>query len=128
MIYGDRYKLATCDLSDLAEVEAVTSKLKLSPDVPTFFYCECVLSYIDSDAVDRLLKYITNTYSLCWLFDYEMYNPNDRFGKMMVQNFEMRGCPLTGIYKYPNLEDQRTRFQITGFHENSIELDTMKNM
>ena len=39
-----------------------------------------------------------------------MYDPNDRFGQMMVKNFSRMGCPLAGIYKYPNLKDQNKRF------------------
>ena len=44
-----------------------------------------------------------------------MFNPDDRFGKMMVQNFESRGCPLVGIHKYRTLEDQVKRFENAGF-------------
>jgi len=33
-------------------------KLKIDPSRPTFFYAECVLSYIDADMVDNLLKFI----------------------------------------------------------------------
>ena len=89
--------------------------MKIDPLKPTFFYCECVLSYIDPDAVDSMLKYIADTYLFSWIFDYEMFNPNDRFGKMMVQNFEIRGCPLIGISKYPSLEDQMKRFESVGY-------------
>jgi hypothetical protein len=44
-----------------------------------------------------------------------MYDPNDRFGQMMVKNFTSMGCPLVGIYKYPNLKDQFTRFEECGW-------------
>jgi len=36
--------------------------------------------------------------------DYEMFNPNDPFGKMMVKNFELKGCPLIGIFEYPTMD------------------------
>jgi len=29
--------------------------------------------------------------------DYEMFGPNDRFGKMMIKNFKQRGIELVGI-------------------------------
>jgi hypothetical protein len=57
-----------------------------------------------------------------------MFNPLDRFGKMMIQNFDARGCHLVGIVKYPLLEDQKTRFENAGFDVNNIELDTMSKM
>lgn len=44
-----------------------------------------------------------------------MYDPTDRFGQMMVKNFNLMGCPLAGIYKYPHLKDQNTRFESCGF-------------
>lgn len=49
-----------------------------------------------------------------------MFNPLDRFGKMMVQNFDARDCPLVGIHKYPLLEDQRTRFVNAGFEGKNV--------
>jgi len=58
-----------------------------------------------------LLNFIKKEFSFAYLFDYEMYDPNDRFGQMMVKNFTSMGCPLVGIYKYPNLKDQFTRFE-----------------
>lgn len=86
------------------------NKLGVNPKRPTLFYAECVLSYIDADRVDELLKFINKEFSFAYFFDYEMYDPNDRFGQMMVRNFNMMGCPLVGIYKYPNLKDQSMRF------------------
>lgn len=59
------------------------------------------------------------------ILDYEMFNHNDPFGKMMVQNFEVIfilicfyqsiGCPLVGIFDYPTLNDQSQRFKDLGF-------------
>ena len=82
----------------------------LDPYKPTFLYAECVLSYIDADKVDALLKYIKDKFTLAFLFDYEMYGPNDRFGSLMVKNFHLMGCDLVGIYKYPEIKDQFKRF------------------
>jgi tRNA wybutosine-synthesizing protein 4 len=65
-----------------------------------------VLSYIDADRVDELMAFINKSFNFAFIFDYEMYNPKDRFGQLMVKNFELRGCPLIGIYKYPDLANQ----------------------
>ena len=98
---GDKYVLSSCDLSEVSQFQKIMDEHKLDPTVPTFFYAECVLSYINSDKVDELIGFINKTFNLAFVFDYEMYNPNDRFGQMMVKNFDKRGCPLIGIYKYP---------------------------
>ena len=55
----------------------------------TLILSECVLAYLDPSSVKRLkietAKYFTN---LVWV-DYEMFNKNDAFGKVMVRNFEV---------------------------------------
>ena len=49
---GDKYVLTACDLSDVSQFQKIMDEHKLDPKIPTFFYAECVLSYIDSDKVD----------------------------------------------------------------------------
>lgn len=98
---GEKYAIASCDISELSQFKKIIQDHKIDTKLPTLFYAECVLSYIDSDRVDDLMGFINQNFSLAFVFDYEMYNPNDRFGQMMVKNFNQRGCPLVGIYKYP---------------------------
>ena len=76
------------NLSDINEFKQVLDNVKVDFNQPTLLYAECVLSYIQSQPVDDLLKFIHDSFRLNWVFDYEMFNPNDRFGKMMVKNFE----------------------------------------
>lgn len=70
MNYDEKYMLRACDLSNLDNFKEVLSELKLDTSAPTLFYCECVLSYIEPEPVDQLLKYIHDTFRLCWIFDY----------------------------------------------------------
>lgn len=85
-----------------------------------------MLSYIDPDRVDDLLKFVSSRFDLSFFFDYEMFNPEDRFGQMMVKNFKLKGCPLIGINKYPMLNDQIARFTNAGFQK--TEAYTMAQM
>lgn len=85
-----------------------------------------MLSYIEADKVDALMGYINQNFDLAFVFDYEMYNPNDRFGQMMVKNFDMRGCPLVGINKYPLLCNQEERYVKNNFKK--TEVFTMKDV
>ena len=112
---GDKYSIASCDLSNINEFEKIIEDHKIDTKLPTFFYAECVLSYINADKVDELMGYINKTFNLAFVFDYEMYNPNDRFGQMMVKNFDIRGIPLVGIYKYPEMNNQHERYTKNGF-------------
>jgi len=43
--------------------------------------------------------------------NYEIINPNDKFGQMMVENLENRGCQLLGIHECPSIESQKERMQ-----------------
>lgn len=74
-----------------------------------------MISYIDAHKFDKVLHAITTHFDICFFLDYEMFNPHDRFGEMMVKNFASRGCPLIGIEAYPMMEDQKNRFVKAGF-------------
>lgn len=117
---GEDYTLAACDISDLTQFKAIIDAHKIDLSLPTLFYSECVLSYIDADRVDDFVAYIGKSFDLAFLFDYEMYNPNDRFGQLMVKNFDARGCPLIGIRKYPDLKDQHVRYSQAGFKRTEV--------
>ena len=43
--------------------------------------------------------------------NYEMINPDDQFGRMMVENLENRGCQLLGIHDCPSTETQMQRMR-----------------
>jgi hypothetical protein len=123
---GETYTLTACDLSNLSEFEKILEDHKIDTSAPTFFYSECVLSYIEADRVDDFVSYINKKFNLAFIFDYEMYNPHDRFGQLMVKNFDLRGCPLIGIHKYPDLKDQHLRYEKAGFK--TTEVFTMQQM
>ena len=40
--------------------------------------------------------------NIVWV-DYEMFNKNDSFGKVMVKNFQEMGIPLNSIEDFDNL-------------------------
>jgi hypothetical protein len=61
--------------------------------------------------INDLLKHIAGNFDFCYFMDYEMFGPNDRFGKMMVKNFRDRGIDLVGMGKYPDLVSQKKRFE-----------------
>lgn len=126
MRLGEGYTLAACDLSNVGEFEKLLEEHKIDTKTPTLFYSECVLSYIDAERVDHLVRFIREKFDLAFFFDYEMYNPSDRFGQLMVKNFNQMGCPLVGIYKYPGLEDQHKRYTECGWQR--CEVLTMKDM
>jgi hypothetical protein len=59
----------------------------------------------DSQAVLEWVRdYFTGDLSIV---NYEMINPKDRFGEMMVANLENRGCQLLGIHECPSIDGQK---------------------
>ena len=72
--------------------------------MPTLIFTECVLAYIDKKAIEALLDFLVQKFNCLALLDYDMVNPNDPFGKMMVYNFAQRGIPLVGINFFESLE------------------------
>jgi hypothetical protein len=53
-------------------------------------FAECVLTYIEGSKIDNLLKYLSDKFENLIFVTYEMFNPYDSFGKMMVKNFQVK--------------------------------------
>ena len=69
---------------------------------PTMIISECVLVYLNQGVVDQLYEKMAKKFkNLVWV-DYEMFNKNDGFGKVMVKNFEGMGIPLYSISDFEN--------------------------
>ena len=52
--------------------------------------------------------------NLVWV-DYEMFNQNDGFGKVMVKNFEGMGIPLHSIVDFDNINQIKSVLENKGF-------------
>lgn len=57
--------------------------------LPTLIFAECVLAYIEGKFSNQLIEMFANKFPFLYFFDYEMFNPNDNFGKMMMKNFQV---------------------------------------
>jgi hypothetical protein len=65
---------------------------------------------LHGDAIIDVAKDICNNpSSLCAFATYEQYQPETSFGRQMVNNLMMRGCPLLSIWDYPDREKQEKR-------------------
>lgn len=63
--------------------------MQLAHSAATFIFAECVLSYIEGKYTDALLAKIVSLFDLTYVANYEMFNPSDGFGRMMIKNFEV---------------------------------------
>ncbi|EWS72250.1 leucine carboxyl methyltransferase (macronuclear) [Tetrahymena thermophila SB210] len=119
-LHAKNYSLYPSDITKIDEFKENLVKCGIDFSVPTFIFAECVMTYIESKFSDELLKSIASTFDLAYFSSYEMFNPNDPFGKMMVKNFDRKGCPLVGIHDYPTIESQHERLTKLGFNTNEV--------
>lgn len=62
-----------------------------------------------------LLQSIANTFRCAGILVYEQIHPHDAFGQTMQKNLLARGCPLLSLLEYPELADQKRRFENFGW-------------
>jgi len=114
---AENYQLITCDLRDIAKLEEEIKKIKLDPKNPTLILTECVLVYMEPEHSQNLVNFCTKFFENCAIINYEMINPHDSFGKVMVENIEDRGCKLLGLREIDSIEKQKQRFLKGGFEK-----------
>ncbi|KRX07682.1 hypothetical protein PPERSA_11231 [Pseudocohnilembus persalinus] len=119
-LMGDRYRIFPCDLTHLDDFKAKLEKYGVDFSKPTFVFAECVLTYIESQYTNNILQFLQQSFDQVMLMDYEMCNPQTPFGKQMVKNFQLKGCPLKGIHDYPTIESQIERLKKMNYNEIEI--------
>ena len=127
----DGYSLLSCDLRDLHKLSEEFVKIKVDPKVQTLILTECVLVYMEPAHSQELVSWCGKFFEHAAILNYEMINPFDPFGKMMVENIEVtrkqiiaqsRGCKLSGLKEFATLEKQKTRFSQTFTRVDAITL------
>lgn len=114
-LHAGNYHLMGIDLRNITEVETKLNQAEINFSLPTLFISECVLVYVESDCVHRLLSWVAAKFSSSFFINYEMVNMNDIFGDVMLNNLRSRGCNLAGIAACKNLETQKDRFINSGW-------------
>jgi tRNA wybutosine-synthesizing protein 4 len=115
-VLSSRYSLLPADLRDLDQVETALTRAGVDYSIPTFILAECVLVYMHPHQSDSLLNWLGHKFSkspAAAMVLYEQVNPDDAFGKQMLMNLSVRGCPLLGIVS--SLEAHRERLKKAGW-------------
>ena len=58
--------------------------------VPTLFLSECVLIYVPAENGTDIIKWSAQTFDTSCFITYEQVNPEDPYGKMMIENLQVR--------------------------------------
>lgn len=112
---GDSYSLIACDLRDNIKLSEEFKKAKLDPKTQTFIMTECVLVYMEPRHSRDLVNFCGKFFETAAILNYEMINPHDALGKVMIENVESRGCKLLGLREIDSLEKEKQRFTDAGF-------------
>ena len=114
-VRSKQYSLRSCDLNDLESFQRVLQEEDIDPSAPTLVVSECVMVYLEPEAVRGLLGFVAGRFAQAVFVDYEMFNPFSSFGKMMVKNFKERGVPLVGIDNFGSLPQIEQMYLDGGF-------------
>lgn len=114
-LHSGNFHCMGVDLRNTTQLKEKLHQAEIKFDKPTLFIAECVLVYIESEWVIKLLQWISSNFSAGLFVNYEMCNMNDTFGHVMLGNLKARGCILAGIDHCKNLETQKLRFTDNGW-------------
>jgi O-methyltransferase involved in polyketide biosynthesis len=103
------------DLRDHQYLQQSLHNAGALPNAPTFILSECVLLYINRQAVDYLSEmFATSFHQAIWV-TYDMVNPSDPFGSTMLRNLQAAQFSIPGFLDYPTLDKQIERFTLNGW-------------
>lgn len=86
-INGPHYKLFSQDIRKTDEMRAKLMAMNIDLSVPTLVITECLMVYLKKTESDVILEGISKLFvgDLAYV-NYEMINPGDAFGKIMIEN------------------------------------------
>ncbi|GMM52055.1 leucine carboxy methyltransferase [Starmerella bacillaris] len=84
---------------------------------PTLLISECCLCYLKPQEADEILQFFINKAPKTSVVVYEPLYLDDSFGRVMSENFAMRGISMPTVEAYPDLVSQVKRFEHYGFNK-----------
>ena len=99
------YRLFASDVREGSFLKEQLAEAAVDFSLPTLVLTECLLIYMKKDDSQGVIQWVSEAFTGDLAFvNYEMINPDDQFGRMMVENLENRGCQLLGIHDCPTLQ------------------------
>ncbi|KXZ50455.1 hypothetical protein GPECTOR_16g629 [Gonium pectorale] len=114
-ILSPMYCLVPVDLRDIDALDRAVQLAGWDRSAPTYVLSECVLVYMEPQHSTAVARWAAGAFPNAAMVIYEQIRPDDAFGRQMVSNLEMRGCPLKGLPATPTLEAHRARLTGAGW-------------
>ncbi|CAK9251380.1 unnamed protein product [Sphagnum jensenii] len=109
------YALLSGDLQDTGALSSLLREGGVDPSLPTLLLTECVLVYMSRESTQPLLALLADLFTEALWLSYDMMNPSDKFGSMMLSNLSRAGHKIPGFTDYPTLQSHRQRFLEAGW-------------
>jgi len=115
-IFSPFYTLMAVDLRKADKLDAAMEKAGFDFSMPTLILSECVLIYLEASHASAVLSHLAQKFHrAAAVAIYEQVKPDDAFGRQMVLNLELRGCPLRSLSAVPTLEAHKQRLLDCGW-------------
>ena len=111
-INGSNYKLFAHNVCQTQSMSEKLTKLGVNSRAPTLVLTECLLIYLEPQDARNIISWTRDFFSdspFVGILNYEMIEPDDTFGRKMIENLKDRGCELKGILGCPNMQAQEQR-------------------
>ena len=121
------YIILDCDLTQGNKVQNCIKESNLDSNILTIVIAECFFCYLSSEEVNDLLSILNKNFNNSILLYYDLINPNDDFGKMMIKNLKnFRGIILPGYKDCPDEKSHIKRISDNGFINKSNCIEMLK--
>eukprot|EP00111_Clytia_hemisphaerica_P024099 TCONS_00071053-protein len=112
---SDDYLVVPCDLTDLKKLDVFMEKFGIDFNVPSLFFSECVLTYVDLKHSKNLIGWIQKRFQQAAVVIYEQIRPDDAFGYVMMRHFDKIQSPLRRIKDLFTIQKHREVFEALNY-------------
>jgi len=94
MFLSPQFKILAADVRDSTIIkDKLVNELGVDTSLPTLVLTECLLIYMKGEDSLGVLTWLRELFTGdIGVVNYEVINPDDPFGRTMVENLENRGC------------------------------------
>nr|XP_020493507.1 tRNA wybutosine-synthesizing protein 4 isoform X1 [Labrus bergylta] len=114
-VLSGQYRLLGVDVREESQVEEALGAAGLDWDAPTLILSEVVLTYMETQWSDAVIRWAAKRLTQSLFVMYEQIHPHDAFGRIMQDHFLKLNSTLHALRQYPDTAAQRHRFLDKGW-------------